>query len=160
MSTIQYVMGDATAPTGDGNKIIVHICNDVGGWGRGFVVAISKRWPEPEASYRAWYADRSNNDFALGAVQLVKVTDDLWVANIVGQHQLKRSGGLPPIRYDAVRDGLAKVATFAAKHKASVHMPRIGCGLAGGTWDEIEPIIEQTLVAGSVSTTVYDFAPR
>ena len=44
---IAYTTGDATAPEGDGPKIIVHVCNDVGGWGRGFVMAISKRWPEP-----------------------------------------------------------------------------------------------------------------
>jgi hypothetical protein len=28
-----------------------------------------------------------------------------------------------------------------------VAMPRIGCGLAGGTWEEIEPIIRDTLSA-------------
>jgi hypothetical protein len=28
---------------------------------------------------------------------------------------------------------------------ATVHMLRIGCGLAGGRWDAIEPIIERTL---------------
>lgn len=36
-------------------------------------------------------------------------------------------------------------------------MPRIGCGLAGGTWDKIEPSIVHELTAGGVETTVYDF---
>jgi len=53
---IQYVKGDATTPQGDGHKIIVHVCNDLGKWGKGFVLAISKRWKEPEATYRAAYA--------------------------------------------------------------------------------------------------------
>ena len=35
MSTINYVKGDATAPSGNGPMIIAHICNDVGGWRRG-----------------------------------------------------------------------------------------------------------------------------
>lgn len=39
-------------------------------------------------------------------------------------------------------------------------MPRIGCGLAGGRWEEIEPILHDTLVAAEVATTVYDFAPK
>ena len=39
---------------------------------------------------------------------------------------------------------------------ASVHMPRIGCGLAGGKWERIEPLIERTLLARAVPTTVYD----
>jgi hypothetical protein len=43
MTDIQYRIGDATAPTTDGNKFIAHICNDIGGWGKGFVLAISKR---------------------------------------------------------------------------------------------------------------------
>ena len=160
MSRIDYVTGDATAPSATGPKTIVHICNDVGGWGRGFVVAISRRWPAPEASYRAWYADRENNDFALGAVQFVQVADDLWVGNIVGQRGLKSSGGVPPIRYDAVRAGLEKVAAFALERGASVHMPRIGCGLAGGRWEEIESIVQSTLSAQGVTATVYDFAAK
>jgi hypothetical protein len=34
-------------------------------------------------------------------------------------------------------------------------MPRIGCGLAGGKWEEIEPIIKKLM---TVDTYVYDFA--
>lgn len=48
MADITYITGDATRPQDQGAKIIVHICNDIGGWGKGFVVAISRRWPEPE----------------------------------------------------------------------------------------------------------------
>jgi hypothetical protein len=36
-------------------------------------------------------------------------------------------------------------------------MPRIGCGLAGGRWERIEPLLEATLVAAGVPATVYDF---
>src|SRR4029077_8760714 len=31
------------------------VCNDAGGWGKGFVIAVSRRWPEPERRYRAWH---------------------------------------------------------------------------------------------------------
>ena len=64
---IQYIKGDATQPQGAGLKIIAHVCNDMGAWGKGFVVALSKRWKKPEADYRAWYL--SKTDFALGDVQ-------------------------------------------------------------------------------------------
>lgn len=37
-------------------------------------------------------------------------------------------------------------------------MPRIGCGLAGGTWDRIEPLIQANLIDPGVAVTVYDFA--
>jgi hypothetical protein len=36
-------------------------------------------------------------------------------------------------------------------------MPRIGCGLAGGEWSKIQPLIEKQLVSHSVRVTVYDF---
>ena len=52
---IKYIKGDATRPIGDGSKLILHICNDVGAWGSGFVVALSKRWKEPEQKYRELY---------------------------------------------------------------------------------------------------------
>ena len=58
---INYLNGDATNPTGNGNKIIVHICNDIGGWGKGFVMAISKRWKQPEHQYREWFKTKDNN---------------------------------------------------------------------------------------------------
>ncbi len=51
--TIRYLKGDATDPEGDGSKVIVHIGNDVGKWGKGFVLAISNRWKDPERTYIA-----------------------------------------------------------------------------------------------------------
>jgi O-acetyl-ADP-ribose deacetylase (regulator of RNase III) len=154
---IRYLAGDATSPQAKGPKVIAHICNNRGGWGKGFVLAISKRWPEPEAAYRRWHRDRAQNDFALGATQLVQVQRDIWVANMIGQHGTKtsRSAG-PPIRYDAVRECLGHLATHAARLKASVHMPRIGAGLAGGRWDHIEPLITSELTAHDIPVTVYD----
>lgn len=160
MSTIHYLTGDATAPQAAGNKIIVHVCNDIGGWGAGFVVAISKKWPEPEKAFRQWYKERDTNNFALGAVELVQVEDDCWVANVIGQRDIKRKAGPtgePPIRYAAIEEGLHTVAAEAQALSASVHMPRIGCGLAGGTWDKIEPLIEQSLIPHGIEVFVYDF---
>lgn len=155
---LDYVIGDATDPRTDGPAVIVHVCNDIGGWGKGFVMALSRRWPEPERAFRNWYADRDNNDFDLGAVQFVEVGQDLWVANMVGQRGLHKTKAGPPIRYDAVETALASVADNARMLDASVHMPRIGCGLAGGEWDQIEPIIQRTLIDAGVDTTVYDLA--
>lgn len=156
MNKINYIKGDATLPRGEGNKIIVHVCNDIGGWGKGFVMAISKRWKAPEASYRKWYA--SKEFFHLGEAQFVKVEDDLWVANLIGQHKIRKDeNGNPPIRYRAIEMGLYKVAEEAEDLNATVHMPRIGCGLAGGKWEAIEPLIKNTLIKNNIKTIVYDF---
>ncbi|MFF3861112.1 macro domain-containing protein [Streptomyces sp. NPDC002209] len=156
MEQLRIIAGDATSPQAKGPKIIAHVCNDIGGWGKGFVVALSKRWPEPEKAYRAWHRGRSGNDFGLGAVQLVRVAPDVWVANMVGQRGIRTGSGGPPIRYDAVERCLAALAGHALERGASVHMPRIGCGLAGGRWPLVEPLITRALSARDVPVTVYD----
>lgn len=157
MGTIRYVKGDATSPQAKGPKVVAHVCNDRGGWGKGFVLALSRRWPEPEAAYRRWHRERARNDFALGAVQIVRVRPDTWVANMVAQHGTRpsRSSG-PPIRYDAVHECLRRLASEAVRLGASVHMPRIGCGLAGGRWSRVEPLVDAALTGRGVPVTVYD----
>lgn len=157
MSSINYTTGDATTPVAR-PAIIVHVCNDVGAWGAGFVLAISRRWPEPERRYRDWSLGLETRAFALGEVQFVAVEPRLVVTNLIGQHGLRRRGAERPVRVDAIARGLCTVAREALDACASVHMPRIGCGLAGGTWPEIGPVVERELVARGVDVTVYDFA--
>jgi O-acetyl-ADP-ribose deacetylase (regulator of RNase III) len=178
LMAIKYVKGDATSPLGHATKIITHICNDVGGWGKGFVLAISNKWKNPEAEYRNWFNskelnptdtvqferlewyDRYSNEkeFKLGNVQFIKADNDTWIANMIAQTGIKpNKDGEPPIRYTFVRECLARVKEFAKRHNASIHMPRIGCGLAGGEWSEIEPIIKHELIAHEIDVTVYDF---
>ena len=156
MTPLTIIAGDATVPQAKGPKVIAHICNDMGGWGKGFVLAVSARWPEPEKAYRAWHRARARNDFGLGAVQLIQVAPDKWVANMIGQHGTRTGSQGPPIRYPAVESCLAGLATHAEHLGASVHMPRIGCGLAGGTWARIEPLITAALSARDIPVTVYD----
>lgn len=156
--SIIYLKGDATRPSSLGNKIIVHICNDIGKWGKGFVLAVSKKWREPEERYKDSFSNPTPPK--LGDVQFINVEPEIIIANIIGQHGVRSSRNKnlpPPIRYDAVKKGLERIAEYAEKHNASVHMPRIGCGLAGGEWEEIESIINTTLIQKNIKTNVYDF---
>ncbi|MYW02099.1 macro domain-containing protein [Streptomyces sp. SID3343] len=156
MTSITYVAGDATTPLGKGVKIVAHVCNDMGGWGKGFVLALSRRWPEPEADYRRWHRERAGNDFGLGAVRLVRVDTYLWVANMIGQHGTRTGSKGPPVRYGAIDDALTTLGERALELGASVHMPRIGCGLAGGRWGKVEPLVLERLSTRGVQVTVYD----
>ena len=161
---INYVAGDATDPVGDGPRIVAHIVNDCGWWGRGFVMAVSDRWPEVRREYQRWfqnyYGDGDSTSFRLGVVQFIPVGDDIEVANMIGQHGVRMAGGVPPIRYAELRTCLKSVANRAQERRASVHMPRIGCGLAGGTWDQVEPLIVAELCDRGIPVTVYDLAAR
>jgi O-acetyl-ADP-ribose deacetylase (regulator of RNase III) len=167
---LQYIKGDATAPVGNIPKIIPHCCNDVGRFGAGFAAAVAKRWPTVKDLYLGWY--RSNptilsNDsngacevsdrMSLGETQIIKVEPDIWVVNIIGQHGTGMgSGGRPPVRYDALKKGFAATCRWAHIHEAGIHMPRVGAGLAGGHWGNIENIIKLELVNRGIEVTVYD----
>lgn len=157
---IRYVRGDALYPAGRGNKIIVHCCNDVGKWGRGFVVALSQRWQEPERAYLKWChdqkADLTSDSFGLGQNQYIKVEPDIWVCNLIGQHGTRSRSNPTPIDYNAIERGFCKLAAMSQLLKASIHMPRLGNGLAGGDWQRIETIINETLIAAKRIVRVYD----
>jgi len=155
MNKINYVIGDATDPQGDDFKVIVHVCNNIGAWGAGFVLAVSKRWKQPEKDYRAL------KTYTLGDVQMIKVEDDILVANLIGQEgtiSRNKKTSLPPVRYVAIEHALKYIADVAMlePNSFSIHMPRIGSGLAGGNWKIIETVIEETLCKAGVSVTVYD----
>lgn len=152
-SKIKFHKGDATAPIGEGQKIICHVCNDVGAWGAGFVLAISKKWFEPERQYKTWHNYGSMAGFELGKSQLVRCTPDILVYNMIAQKGVISDDLIPPIRYDALRSCLSSLNEEAKRLNATVHMPRIGCGLAGGSWEEVEKIINETL---DVEVNVYD----
>ena len=153
--TIRYILGDATRPVGRGPKVIAHVCNTEGYWGKGFVKAITSRWYKPEARYRTW-AEENNDQLPLGMVQPVRVEPDLWVLNMIAQEGIRPQDGVPPIRYEALRTCLGKAAGYAKEKGASIHMPRIGAGLAGGDWVVIEGIIQDELDDDGVAVVVYD----
>jgi O-acetyl-ADP-ribose deacetylase (regulator of RNase III) len=91
-------------------------------------------------------------------VQFVLVEEQLWVANLIGQRDVRAHGGRPPVRSEAIRVGLKQVAAWAHQRHASVHMPRIGAGLAGGSWEEISTIVSDELIAQGIAVTVYDLS--
>ena len=154
---IKYVKGDATAPIGDGDKLIIHCCNDVGAWGSGFVIAISNKWKEPEREYIKWYKGYfQHNKFKLGNIQVVQVSPDICVVNMIGQHNIIQRGEEVPVRYEAIRECLQKVAVTAINDKFSVHAPRFGSDRAGGKWEIIEKIINEELINTGIAVTIYD----
>jgi O-acetyl-ADP-ribose deacetylase (regulator of RNase III) len=156
---IRYVRGDATRPwINEGANIIAHICNNAGGWGRneGFTSALSKRWQQPESDYRTQF---SNKNILLGQVYLIEVEPSLFVANLIAQNNYRNRHNPNPLDIGALTKCLRSLTNHLVKtfDDATVHMPRIGCGLAGGRWEEIQPVIESTLIAADIPVIVYDY---
>jgi len=174
---IQYIVGDATEPklVGESNMgFLVHCCNDAGLWGAGFVLAVSKKWPDVGRAYGEWRdgvdtIHRTTGDFQLGEVQFVQVQPDLVVCNLIGQHAVAGSPnvhnqGGPPVRYEAIELGLAKIrlamiGVANMGHTPTFHSPKFGADRAGGKWDLIENSINHTMGATGIASTVYEWRP-
>ena len=110
---IKYITGDATLPTGskDGElKIIVHICNDEKKWGKGFVMALSKRWKWPRQTYMKMKQE-------LGNISHCWVNDDTCVVNMIAQEGIYSKNGEKPIRYKALKTCLEKVIEYLKKYE-------------------------------------------
>jgi hypothetical protein len=84
------------------------------------------------------------------------VAGDFYVANMIGHQGYRPSLGDPPVRYQAIETALGTLGEKALGLGATVHMPRIGCGLAGGRWELIEPLIKEGLIRRGVAVMVYD----
>lgn len=157
---LTYIAGDATNPQGTGTKIICHVCNDIFKWKSGFVVALSQKWPQPEAQYMGL---QQSGKILLGTTQFVQIPNsDIYIANMIAQRGIKKKGAgkddSPPIRYDALYSCLDEVAKFAVANNASIHGPRFGGDRAGGDWRVIQAIIRDILVnTYSLNVTIYDF---
>lgn len=147
---ITYVRGDATNPLGPGDKCIIHIVNDMGKFGKGFVLALARKWPSTREEYLTWY---QQENFGLGRVLYSRVRKDTWVGHMVAQHGLMTGSKGPPIRYGALEECLRDVGRKARLENWTLHGPRFGSGLAGGSWSKIEPIIERSLQG--LSVTIY-----
>jgi O-acetyl-ADP-ribose deacetylase (regulator of RNase III) len=154
--SIIYIRGDATSPRGPGKKLLVQLVNDSAlSWGgHGFAAAVRRKWPTAQDAYTKQVV-KDKTFLRLGNVILHNVAPDLILSSLVGQRGYGFSER-PRVRYGAIRDGLVKLSSIAKQSAASVHMPRIGTGLAGGAWPVVEEIVREVLIGAGVPVFVYD----
>lgn len=143
MAIINYHTGnifELVFKTKDPNALacIPHVCNVQGGWGAGFVLAISKLFPvsrglhkSPEADYREWFKNvedqekpwnpplRYGNRFELGEIQICTPNWDksmdlgdfsgyFEIVNMLAQDGFK-GNGRRPLRYSALVSCMEKI---------------------------------------------------
>ena len=104
--------------------------------------------------FQHWAAVRKN-EFCLGNSLVLRVENDLAAFIMVAQHGYGESV-IPRIRYSALEKCLKTLADEAVKQHASVHMPRIGCGEAGGSWQIVKEMIDDFLCQRGIDVTIYD----
>jgi len=144
---IKYVAGDATEPIqkneGQAYNYLLHICNNVGAWGAGFVIPLAKKWPEVKKAYHEVIRELS-----LGENQIVPVEENLAVVNMIAQLDVvpivHNSKKLPNVQYDALFHCLNEIGNQAYP-ESRFHFPMFGAGLGGGDWQVIASLVNQTL---------------
>jgi len=152
---IKYLWGDALEPRGKGCRIIAHIVNDkTPNWGGfGFAREVKKRLPSVQGDFRKW-VNFDPEHLSLGRVHLAEVAEDLDVVSMIAQRGYGPSRK-PRIQYGMLKNCLEQLAKIAVERRASVHMPRIGSGQAGGRWPIIAELIDEALVQHGIEVTVY-----
>jgi len=117
--------------------IIVHQVNCQKKMGAGLALQIRNKYPKVYQSYL-------KHNFSLGQIQLVNVAPRLYICNLAGQDRYGYDKRYT--NYNAIKIGLIKLNMIAHKQKLPVYIPRgMGCGLAGGDWNIVKKIIEETL---------------
>jgi O-acetyl-ADP-ribose deacetylase (regulator of RNase III) len=153
---LSEVRGDATQPRGPGRKIIAHIVNDrTPVWGPGFARVLRQKWPDAQDDFIEWARNRRTN-LTLGNTHSYRISDELSIFHMVAQHGYGQSSK-PRIRYEALERCLEQLAESAIERHATVHMPKIGTGQAGGQWGIIRELVDDSLARRGIEVTVYVF---
>lgn len=143
--------------------IIGHQVNCIGVMEAGLALQIKKKFPNVFDEYRAFLKEHeekhrdgiTSQKYPIGQVQFVAVEDNKTVANIFGQIDV--GGAKRHTDYEALKTALRAirdaVTTEGSEHyKKSVALPYgLGCGLAGGSWDVVSEIIEDTFANDEVT---------
>jgi O-acetyl-ADP-ribose deacetylase (regulator of RNase III) len=154
---LSYQTGNAAEPLKEAT-IIAHVANNLGKWGKGFVLALSKAYPSAEKEYKKWFKENVPVNFSLGRTQFVEADSGkrIYVANMVAQDGIRTSihDKKTYLDYNALADCLDELKDFALKERLTIQMPRIGAGLGGGDWERIEALLLEHIAYYKISCTI------
>lgn len=155
---LHYIHGNILAPRPIPPNVVCQLVNDRAiRWGGGVAKKMAQRYPNAEAMFGEWIKS-SPRAARLGKVHYAVTADGTTLASLVAQEGYGAGG--TRIRYQALEQCLAGVASYAFHHGASVHMPRIGTGAAGAQWEIVEALIRQNFDALPKGVWIYDLPLR
>lgn len=154
---ITYRTGDLLAAD---EIAIAHGCNCQGMMGAGIARTVRANYPDV---YAAYYGACIRGEFRLGSAQGVWADPSQGFAPIpdrlVYNLGTQQNPGADATVW-AIFLSFANMAEDAkSRHINTVAIPRIGCGIGGLTWHEVEPAIAQAIEYSShpnLSIVVYD----
>ena len=145
--------GDATKPKGNDIKIIAQVVNSSAGLGLGFGKSLAKNYPIIKSELENWAKNKSK--FKLGESHLIKVSEKLYIFQMLAQKGLYSKAGEIPLKYNDLRKCLKELSLVAKALKASIHMPQIGAGQARGDWNIILGMLYDEIISENIKVNIY-----
>ncbi len=167
--TLRTVKGDATEPQRTTDKeivVIAHCCNNLGAWGKGFVLALSRKWEKPEKVYRDFCERNTMATIILpilGKVCYAKIDNHLVIANMIAQNSIVSADNPIPIKYKALTECMTEVVNYIEMIKKQtsnpvvIHCPKFGSLRAKGNWEFILELIREIWLEQGIDVVVYEF---
>ena len=148
---IKYIDGDLITLAKEKQfDVIVHCANCFCTMGSGIAPQIKNAFPE---AYEVDCKTNKGDMLKLGTISYTEHTSPI-VVNLYGQFGYgNKKLGLPDVDYDALRSSFKLMKQkFSGKTFGG---PKVGSGLAGGSWQIIEKIIEEEMRGEYVTIVNY-----
>lgn len=148
---IVYKKGDVL---NSGERVIVHGCNCFNTMGSGLARQIREQYPKAYiVDQKTLRGDKSKLGTFTYAICGDKLADPIFVVNAYTQYRYGRDKVY--VDYDALEKVFTKICDLFP-HEV-IALPKIGCGLAGGDWDEVSEILERIAKKFKKTFHVYDW---
>lgn len=158
---INIIEGDITQSDKD---IIIQQVNCKGLMGSGLARTLLGRYPTIKKEYETFRKKQlkkvGENEGLLGMVNYVDVYDGKIIANVFGQVDIRKNKEDKTVytKKESLIEGIRSVKEKAETLSLSVAIPTyIGCGLAGGDWEEIKPEIEEIFKDTAIDVEFYHY---
>lgn len=113
--------------------------------GSGVARALFEKWPQVKELYHSWFEEFDAGDKgikALGRIDDLLTKDNKVIVNCFTQ-QFFGPGDKRYLSYDALVSCMSRLYMCCEYYKVNeIAIPKIGCGLAGGSWPIVKSILE------------------
>lgn len=146
---MKRVHGDLLALLQEGTfDVIVHGCNCMASMGGGLAAQVAATYPEVEEADREYDLHRPGR-LKAGTILPVDVED----GTVVNAYTQVMGG--PAAEPVLIKQALWKVRALYGHEDVRIGIPKIGCGIGGLDWHEVEPIVEEEL--GGLDVTLVEY---
>lgn len=149
--SIRYIKGDLfLGIKRTKNSIVIpHVCNNIGVFNSGFVVPLSKHFPQARIRYL------SEKKLDLGSTQFINC-DNICIANMIAQNGIMSAYNEIPIKYSALTKCMESIRFMCdTRHINEIHAPAFGSMRSGGHWPFIHKLIEEIWNIKNLTVNIY-----